>query len=208
MIFQFGSPRLTQRRVSRRRCASVGSSEPSRRLTTAPSTIACEWRSITSSTRQSKAATASARTGRAGRERDPLGFVKATRPVGAAVAAEPMGERLVACGEQADRERARLAQSGEGRGRARETDEQRRRRQRKRRERGYRAADPRFAFAASDDCDPGSERPHRMSKGGAVGVAQASVAHARASISRSRALWAPPMSQIAAAAIRQAKPAT
>ena len=43
-----------------------------------------------------------------------------------------------------------------------------------------RAAGARFALAAGDDRDPRGERPHRMSKGGAVGVAQAPVAHARA----------------------------
>ena len=60
------------------------------------------------------------------------------------------------------------------------------RRQRQGRERDDGAAAPRFALAASDDRDPRGQRSHRMSKVGAVGVAQAPVAHARASTRRRR----------------------
>src|SRR5271170_374500 len=54
--------------------------------------------------------------GSAGREGDPLRAIEAARSMGAAMAAEAMGERLMAGGEQADRERSLVAQSGEGRG--------------------------------------------------------------------------------------------
>ncbi len=78
--------------------------------------------------------------GRSGRERGPLRAVEAAGPMHAAVSAEAMGERLMARGEQVDREGVRLAQSGERRGRAREADDERRRRQRQGRERDDRAA--------------------------------------------------------------------
>ena len=45
----------------------------------------------------------------AGRERDPLRCVETAGSMHAAVSAEPMGERLMASGEQVDRECARLA---------------------------------------------------------------------------------------------------
>ena len=72
----------------------------------------------------------------------------------AAMSAEAMGERLMARGEQADGERAGLAQSGERRGRAREAHEERRRGQRQGGERCGRAAGARFVLAAGDDRDP------------------------------------------------------
>jgi hypothetical protein len=115
----------------------------------------------------------------AGRERGPLRAVEAPRPVHAAVSAEAMGERLMARREQIDRERAGLTQSGERRGRARKADDKRRRGQRQGRERDDRTAGARFTFSAGDDRDARRQRPHRMSKGGAVGVPQSPVAHAR-----------------------------
>ena len=168
------SPRLRPR---------TGSPTPSLRLTTAPSTIACEWRSMISSARQSKAATASESTGAPVESVIHCAVSKRSGSVHAAVSAEAMRERLMAGRKQVDRECARLAQSGERRRGAREANDQRRRRQRQGRERDDSAAAPRFAFAASDDRDPRGQRSHRMSKGGAVGVAQAPVAHARASVS-------------------------
>ena len=49
----------------------------------------------------------------AGREGDPIRAIEATGAVHAAAPAEAMGERLMTRGEQVDRERAHLAQSGE-----------------------------------------------------------------------------------------------
>jgi hypothetical protein len=114
----------------------------------------------------------------AGRERGPLRAVEAPRPMHAAVSAESMGERPMARREQIDRECARVAQCGECRRRAREADDEGRRSQRQRRERCGRAAGAGFSFSAGDDRDARRQRPHRLSKGGAVGMAQAPVAHA------------------------------
>ena len=114
----------------------------------------------------------------AGRERGPLRAVEAPRPMHAAVSAESMGERPMARREQIDRECARVPQCGECRRRAREADDEGRRSQRQRRERRGRAAGADFTFSAGDDRDARRQRPHRLSKGGAVGMAQAPVAHA------------------------------
>ena len=120
----------------------------------------------------------------AGRERGPLRLVEPAGSLHAAVSAEAVGERLMARGKQADRECARLAQSGERRGRAREAHEKRRRGQRQGRKRSGCAAGARLVLPAGDDRDPRGESAHRMSKGGAVGVAQSPIAHARASIAK------------------------
>jgi hypothetical protein len=135
--------------------------------------------------------------GRAGRERGPLCAVEAPGSMRAAVSAEAMGERVMARGEQADREGALVAQCGEGRGRTREAEDKRRRAQRTGREQRDRATEARFALSTSDDRHPRGQRPHRLSKGGAVGVAQAPVAHDRASTRRSRELCVRPMATIA-----------
>ena len=174
------SPRLRVRR---------GSSTPSLRLTTAPRTMAWEWRSMTSSTRQSKAAIASASTGAPVESVVHCAEFEPARSLNAAVSTEAMGERLMARAEEADGERARLAQSGKRRGRAREAHEERRRGQRQGGKRCGCAAGARFVLSAGDDRDPCGEGPHRMPEGGAVGVAELPVAHARVSIAKPK--WTP-----------------
>ena len=71
---------------------------------------------MTSSTRQSKAASASAEDRGAGRQRDPPAAVETEGSTHAAVAAEALGERLMARRKEVDRECASLAQCGERRG--------------------------------------------------------------------------------------------
>ena len=139
---------------------------------------------MTSSTRQSKAAVASARIGAPVESVVHCAEFEPAGSLHAAVSTEAVGERLMARGKQADRECSRLAQSGKRRGRAREAHEERRRGQRQGRKRSGCAAGARFVLSAGDDRDPRGEGSHRMSKGGAVGVAQSPIAHARASIAK------------------------
>ena len=120
----------------------------------------------------------------AGRERGPLRPIEPPGTMHAAVAAESMGNCLMAGGKQAHRECGRLAQSGECRRGAREADNQRRRSERQGCERDDRAARAGFSVAARDDRDSRRQSPHCVSKGGAVGMPQAPLAHA---LHRSRA---------------------
>ena len=71
---------------------------------------------MTSSARQSKAAIASASTGAPVESVTHCAGVETVGSVHAAVPAEAMRERLMAGGEQVDREGAGLAQSGQRRG--------------------------------------------------------------------------------------------
>jgi len=114
----------------------------------------------------------------AGRERGPASVGEAPLAVYAAPAAETVRERLVPGGEKVNRKGGCSTYARKSRGRAREANEQRRRRQRQRRKRGDGAPNAVVSVSAGDDGDAGGQRPHSMAKCAAIGMMEASLAHA------------------------------